>query len=136
MPTKNVQPSANASSWAPRMRNCRRLRKTKVPECVTVDNSEKLRSYRRQMQIHKKSCRQLHNLAPVTQSGTLAFRKRRQLRILGGQELAFADSYTCFVGSGDPDHGLWLAARASDIGKDWVWGVYVTDPVAPTFWGP
>ena len=49
-------------------------------------------------------------LLTVTHSGTLAFRKRRQLRILGGHELAFADSCACFVGVGDPDHGLWLAA--------------------------
>ena len=39
MPTKNVQLSANASSWAPRMRNWLRLRKAEVPECVTVSNS-------------------------------------------------------------------------------------------------
>ena len=49
-------------------------------------------------------------LLTVTHSGTSAFRKRRQLRILGAQELAFADSCTFFVGMGDPDHGLWLAA--------------------------
>ena len=49
-------------------------------------------------------------LLTVTHSGTLVFRKRRQLRILRAQELAFADSYTFWGGGGDPDHGLWLAA--------------------------
>ena len=50
------------------------------------------------------------DLLTVTHSGTLVFRKRRQLRILGAQELAFADSCTFLFGVGDPDHGLWLAA--------------------------
>ena len=49
-------------------------------------------------------------LLTVTHSGTLVFRRRRQLRILRGQELAFADSYTFWGGGEDPDHGLWLAA--------------------------
>ena len=49
-------------------------------------------------------------LLTVTQSGIPSLRRRRQLRILGGQELAFADSCTFFVGGGDLDYGLWLAA--------------------------
>ena len=36
---KNVQLSANASSWAPRTCNGRGLRKAGVPECTTVSNS-------------------------------------------------------------------------------------------------
>ena len=39
-------------------------------------------------------------------------------------------------GAGFPDHGLWLAARDSNFGKDFLWGVYVTDPVVPTVSGP
>ena len=50
-------------------------------------------------------------LLTVTHSGTSAFRKRRQLQILGAQELRFVDSCTFFVGVGDPDHGLWLVAQ-------------------------
>ena len=49
-------------------------------------------------------------LLTVTHSGTPVFRIRRQLHILGPQELAFADSCTLMIGGGDPDHGLWLAA--------------------------
>ena len=49
-------------------------------------------------------------LLTVVHSGTPAFRNPRQLHILGAQELAVADSCTFFVGVGDPDHGLWLAA--------------------------
>ena len=49
-------------------------------------------------------------LLTVKHPGTSAFRKRRQSRILGAQELAFADSCTFCVGMGVPDHGLWLAA--------------------------
>ena len=41
---------------------------------------------------------------------------------------------------GDPDHGLWLAAQHLVLEKDYsffFWGgVYMTDPVVPTFWGP
>ena len=72
----------------------------------------------------------------VTHFGTLAFRKRRQLRILRAQELAFADSYTFFVGGGDPDHGLWLAAQHKCSKRLFLGGVYVTNPVVATFLGP
>ena len=72
----------------------------------------------------------------VTHSGTLVFRQRRQLRILGAQELAFADSCTLFVGRGDPDPGLWLAAQHLVLEKDYFLGVCVADPVVPTFSEP
>ena len=49
-------------------------------------------------------------LPTVVHFGTLLFRRRRQLRILRAQELGLEDSYTFFVGVGDPDCGLWLAA--------------------------
>ena len=49
-------------------------------------------------------------LLTVAHSGTPAFRIRRQLHILGAQELAFTDSCVLMIGGGDPDHGLWLAA--------------------------
>ena len=49
-------------------------------------------------------------LLTVAHSGTPAFRIRRQLHVLGAQELAFADSCTLMIGGGDPDHRLWLAA--------------------------
>ena len=49
-------------------------------------------------------------LLTVAHSGTPAFRIRRQLRILGPQELAFADSCTLMNGGADPDHRLWLVA--------------------------
>ena len=39
-------------------------------------------------------------------------------------------------GVGFPDRGLWLVAWASNIGKDCLGGVYVTDPVVPTVSGP
>ena len=74
-------------------------------KCVTVDNYEKNVAILQAPHAHRKI-----ELLTVMHSGTSAFRKRRQLRILGAQELAFADGCTFFVGMGDPDHGLWLAA--------------------------
>ena len=74
-------------------------------ECVTVDKFQK------KVAILQAPCANRKiELLTVKHSGTSAFRKRRQLRILGAQELAFADSCTFFVGMGVPDHGLWLAA--------------------------
>ena len=73
-------------------------------ECVTVVNSEK-GAILQAPDAHRKI-----EFLTVTHSDTLVFCRRRQLRILGAQELAFADSCTFFVGMGDPDHGLWLAA--------------------------
>ena len=72
-------------------------------------------------------------LVTVMESGALVFRRRRQLRILRAQELAFADSCTFFFCVGDPDHGLWLVAQLPFLKKITFGGVYMTDPVAPTF---
>ena len=49
-------------------------------------------------------------LLTVSHSGTPVFRIRRQLNILGPQELAFADSCTFLIGGGNPDHRLMLSA--------------------------
>ena len=51
-------------------------------------------------------------LLTFTLSVTLAFAKRRELCILGGHELAFADSCIFCVGVGDPDQ----------VGQDCSWG--------------
>ena len=60
---KNVQLSANASSWPPRMRNCQRLRQAEVPECVTVSNSILLYAFGYcKIETLSASCRQLHIL--------------------------------------------------------------------------
>ena len=84
---KNVQLSANPKSWPSRMRNCRRLRKTKVPESVTVDKSEKVAI------LQAPGANRKIELLTVTHSGTLVFRKRRQLRTL-----------RCHEAVGDLDH--------------------------------
>ena len=56
--------------------------------------------------------RRLGRHLTVIHSGISSSRRRRQLRIVRGQELVFADIHTfVFVGGGDLDHGLWLAAQ-------------------------
>ena len=52
------------------------------------------------------------------------------------QELAFVDSCTLFMCVWDPDHGLWLVAQLLVLKKITFGGVYVTDPVVPSFLGP
>ena len=54
-------------------------------------------------------CESQGRVAEVTHWGSSAFRKCRQLRVLGAQELACAFICSFFVGGGDLDHGLRLA---------------------------
>ena len=49
-------------------------------------------------------------LGTVGHPVTSAVRNRRQLHIVGAQEVAFADSCTFLIGGGNPDHRLRLSA--------------------------
>ena len=75
-----------------------------APKCVTVAKHEKSAI------LQAPDANRKMELPTVVHFGTLLLRRRRQLRILEGQDVGIADTYTFFVGVRGPDHGLWLAA--------------------------
>ena len=74
-------------------------------ECVTVVNSEKKGAILQAPDAHRKM-----EVPTVTHLEGLLFRRRRQVRILEGQDVGISDSYKFFAGVRGPDHGFWLVA--------------------------